>query len=131
MQTTREGGCSCGAVRFRLQGEPNRVGVCHCTTCRKETGSVFMAFAVWPKSQFTVTGETRPWENRHFCPKCGSRLFEVSDRDPEVEIKLGALDAGPSDLAPTYETWIKRRESWLAPVPNTGQFAENRPTHRE
>ena len=131
MQTTRDGGCNCGAVRFRLDGEPNRVGVCHCTTCRKETGSAFMVFAVWPRSQFSVRGETRHWDNRHFCPRCGSSLFEASEQNPEVEIKLGALDAAPSNLAPTYETWIKRREQWLRSISNAGQFAENRPTHRE
>jgi hypothetical protein len=126
MATEREGGCSCGAVRFRVTGEPDRVGVCHCTTCRKETGSVIMAFAVWPRDKFMVTGETRHWQNRHFCPTCGSRLFEVSDDDPEVEIKLGALDDAPTELRPTYELWIRRREHWLSAVPEADQFVENR-----
>jgi hypothetical protein len=100
MVTEREGGCSCGAVRFRVTGEPNRVGICHCTTCRKETGSVLMAFAVWPRDKFTATGETRHWHNRHFCPVCGSRLFEASDDDPEVEIKLVGARCCPSRTRP-------------------------------
>ena len=58
---TRTGGCNCGAVRLSLEGEPSRAGVCHCHTCRRETGSAFMAFAVWDRSQATVTGETRHW----------------------------------------------------------------------
>jgi hypothetical protein len=127
MALARSGGCSCGAVRFQVHGEPVRVGLCHCTTCRKETGSVFMAFAIWPKDRFESTGETRSWENRHFCPACGSRLFDASDGDVEVEIKLGALDLAPTDLTPSYETWTKRREHWLGAVPGTGQHAENRP----
>ena len=48
----REGGCACGAVRYRVRGKPTRVGICHCTDCRQETGSVFMAFAVYPSGQF-------------------------------------------------------------------------------
>jgi hypothetical protein len=73
-----------------------------------------------------MTGETRHWHNRHFCPACGSRLFEASDDDPEVEIKLGALDAAPAELDPTYETWIKRREHWLPALADADQFQENR-----
>jgi hypothetical protein len=123
---TQEGGCSCGSVRFRIEGEPTRVGTCHCATCRKETGSVIMAFAVWAKERFEVSGETRQWRNRHFCPNCGSPLFEIGDENTEVEIKLGALDAAPAGLTPTYETWIRRREKWLPPVADADQFYENR-----
>jgi hypothetical protein len=126
MDHTRSGGCSCGAVRFQVRGDPVRTGVCHCTTCRKETGSVIMAFAVWPKDSFEVTGKTRGWKNRQFCPACGSRLFEASDESDEVEIKLGSLDDAPTGLAPVYELWTKRREPWLDPISGTTQYPENR-----
>lgn len=53
----RSGGCSCGAVRYKVAGEPLRAGICHCTSCRKESGSVFTAFAVWPESAFETSGE--------------------------------------------------------------------------
>jgi hypothetical protein len=126
MNRTRTGGCSCGAVRFRVDGDPVRVGLCHCTTCRKETGSVVMAFAVWPKARFEVTGETKGWDHRQFCPICGSRLFEASDESDEVEIKLGALDDAPTGLTPIRELWTKRREPWMHPVSGAAQFTENR-----
>jgi hypothetical protein len=57
---------------------------------------------------------------RSFCPVCGSRLFHLSD--DEVEIMVGSLDEAPSDLRPTREGWIKRREHWLAPIAGTDQF---------
>ena len=118
-----EGGCSCGAVRYRLQGPPFKVGVCHCTSCRKETGSVFMPYGDWKAEQFSFTGPTRIWEGRSFCIVCGSRLFSPS---PEhVEIKLGTLDAAPTDLVPTVEGWIKRREPWLAPIEGASQHRED------
>lgn len=124
-----EGGCGCGAVRFALAGAPLRVGVCHCTTCRKETGAPFMAFAVWPGAAVTVRGETRVWaaatEQRHFCALCGSRLFATRAADDEVEVRLGALDEAPSGLVPTYELWVARREAWLAAVPGAAQQASN------
>lgn len=116
----RRGGCSCGAVRFELRGEPLAVGICHCTDCRKATGSAFFAYADWPPSGFSVTGEAREYHGRSFCPTCGSRLFHRSE--DQVEIALGALDAAPGDLAPTREGWIIRREHWLAPLAQAAQF---------
>jgi hypothetical protein len=121
---TRTGGCTCGNVRYQVDGEPKRVGLCHCTLCRQETGSVFMAFAVWPRTAFSFSGETRTWEGRNFCPNCGSRLFSIGD--DEVEIKIGTLDEAPTGLTPQYELWIGRREKWLHPLPDARQFAHDR-----
>jgi hypothetical protein len=129
MSTTTRGGCNCKAVRFELQGEPQRCGVCHCTTCRKETGSPFMAFAVWPRSRMAVTGETRSYtevtEHRHFCPLCGSSLFATNTEDDDVEVRLGALDAAPTRFTPDHESWVGRRETWLQPIEGTEQHARN------
>ncbi len=128
--TMRSGGCNCGAVRFELRGAPVRTGVCHCLTCRKETGSAFMAFAVFDRSQVSVTGQTADWiastDHRHFCPRCGSTLFGTHDDDTEVEVRLGALDDAPSGLHPEYELWVGRRETWLQPVAGTVQHTGNR-----
>jgi hypothetical protein len=119
----RRGGCSCGAVRFEVRGEPHVVGICHCLECRKATGAVAMTYADWPRSSFTLSGEAREYMGRSFCTTCGSRLFHLNpDR---VEIIVGALDDAPSDLLPTREGWIKRREPWLAPVPGTEQARED------
>jgi hypothetical protein len=125
------GGCNCGRVRIELRGEPVRAGLCHCLTCRKETGGAFMAFAVWDTSQVSVTGETRSWtaatDHRHFCPACGSSLFATNDEDEEVEVRLGALDDAPSGLTPAYELWTPRREHWQRPVAGAAQHTGNRP----
>jgi hypothetical protein len=124
---TRRGGCNCGAVRLQAEGPPLRTGLCHCLTCRKATGSVFSAFGIWPRDQVVVTGETRHWEDRHFCPGCGSSVFGLSEEDDEIEVHLGSLDAGPGDLTPSYELWIKRREHWLTSLPGAAQHVEDRP----
>jgi hypothetical protein len=112
--STRLGGCRCSAVRFALTGQPMRVGLCHCKTCRKETGSVAMAYAVWDTAQFTKGGETRTWEGRDFCPRCGTRLFALREEEH-----------APSGLVPTEETWTQRREAWLAPVAGAKQYVED------
>ncbi|HEY8877761.1 MAG TPA: GFA family protein [Roseateles sp.] len=118
------GACLCGQVKLSVRGEPLRAGICHCTDCRQESGSAFTFFAVWPASQFERTGETAQFRGRHFCPRCGSRLFSVDDR--EAEIKLGVLLQAPTPLVPTYELWTKRREPWLQPVPDAEQHEEDR-----
>lgn len=107
-QTT--GGCLCGAVRFIATGEPLRVGVCHCLDCRKHHGAPFWAGAIFPLAAVRITGETRAYSGRHFCPVCGSSVFARSGH--EVELHLGAFDA-PNRFVPTYELWAIRRESWL------------------
>jgi hypothetical protein len=121
----RRGGCACGAVRFEVRGPPLRVGTCHCLSCRKATGAVFVTYADWPAEAFGYTGEIRTHDGRSFCPACGTRLFHLS---PEgAEIMVGALDDGPSDLTPTREGWIVRREPWVAPVAGAGQFEHDPP----
>jgi hypothetical protein len=63
---TREGGCLCGAVRYRASGNPSRTVVCHCKFCQRCTGS---AFAVWPtfgqekvEIRGTLTGYKHHWD---------------------------------------------------------------------
>ncbi len=124
----RRGGCACGAVRFELRGPPLKVGICHCTKCRKATGSPFFHYADWPSAAFTVSGEYRTWKGRSFCATCGTRLFH---RDADgVEVALGAIDEAPGDLAPTREGWIVRREYWLVPVEGATQAVGDPPKEK-
>jgi hypothetical protein len=117
------GGCLCGDVRIAAAGRPYRVGVCHCLDCRKHHGALFYAAAIFPRHAVTISGETREYAGRHFYPRCGSSVFARSD--DEVEVHLGALDA-PNELAPTYENWTVRRESWLPPFPLAHHYKHNR-----
>ncbi|MEX0367484.1 MAG: GFA family protein [Ruegeria sp.] len=105
-----KGGCLCGDVRIVATGAPDRVGLCHCLDCRKHHGAVFYAAAVFPAAAVAITGTTSAYQGRHFCPRCGGSVFARTGG--EVEVHLGCLDA-PDQLAPTYELWTSRRESWL------------------
>ena len=119
------GQCRCGQVRLSVRGDPSRVGLCHCTDCRQESGSAYTFFGVWPADRFEHAGTTAEFDGRRFCPTCGSRLFSLDER--EAEIKLGILSATPTPLVPSYELWIKRREPWLRPVDGAAQYEEDRP----
>jgi hypothetical protein len=114
-------------VRFVARGEPRRVGLCHCLTCRKAHASAFNAFAIYSADQVAIDGESGSWRSsptydRRFCPTCGSGVFG-RDGD-EVELSLGSFDQ-PGLFEPEYELWIGRREPWLAALP-VPQFEGNR-----
>ena len=119
------GGCLCGEVRFEATGHPYRVGVCHCLDCRKHHGALFAAMAIFPEEAVAVTGETRSYKGRHFCPRCGSSVFSRSG--DEIELHLGALDA-PDRLTPSYELWTVRREAWLPAFPLAKRYERDRET---
>ncbi len=118
--------CRCGNISIKATGEPDRVGLCHCSDCRKYHGALFHASAIFPEHAVTVTGETRTYGGRSFCPKCGSPLFAVSGK--EVEISLGSMDDA-SHLIPSYELWTTNRESWLPPLASAQQFERDRPAN--
>lgn len=118
-----KGGCLCGAVRLTVVGRPYRVGLCHCLDCRKHTGSLFHASAIFPGTAVSIEGETASYRGRHFCPRCGSSVF--GDGGDEIEVNLGTFDE--IDLfQPTYELWTIRREAWLPPFPLKHSYRRDR-----
>lgn len=121
---TRLGGCQCGEVRFEVDGEPLRSGICHCTDCRQTSGAAFTFFAIWPRSAFRTSSQFATYKGRSFCPNCGSRVFSL--QQDEAEIMCGAFDEAPTDLTPSYELWIPRREHWLHGLPWAREFEGDR-----
>lgn len=117
------GGCLCGSVRLVASGRPYRVGICHCLDCRKHHGALFHASAIFAQDAVTITGETRDYAGRFFCPRCGSSVFARSG--DEIEVNLGSLDAS-DQFRPTYELWTIRRESWLPPFPHIKRYDRDR-----
>ncbi len=116
------GGCLCGHVRYEYEGEPEGAIYCHCSTCRRMTGS---AFNVGIRGQANllniisgnVKGYTRKMDDgneitREFCPECGSPLFTRSPAHPDfVFIKAGSLD-DPNCVKPTYQMWTEEAVPW-------------------
>jgi hypothetical protein len=90
-----EGGCLCGAVRYRVQSQPSRVTICHCLFCQRATGSAYLVEPIFNKSEFLLTkGEAKvyqhlsegsgKWVQVNFCDKCGTKLFLTFERFPEI-----------------------------------------------
>ena len=98
---TWEGGCLCGAVRFRVRRLDSRVLACHCRQCRQMSGHVFAATAAnWNDLEIMATGELRwfasgPNSRRGFCGTCGSSLFFDHGPLEPIGIAAGAFDRDP------------------------------------
>ncbi|MGH6736322.1 MAG: GFA family protein [Methyloceanibacter sp.] len=117
-----KGGCACGKVRFEARGEPYRVGVCHCLTCRKAHGAPFGFFAVFPTEAVTVEGDVLLFESsekgrRYACPSCGAPVYSSYGRPDEIYLYPGSFDE-TGLWQPQYELWTIRREPWLPEFPS-------------
>jgi hypothetical protein len=122
------GGCLCGGVRFELTAPPEQAGYCHCTRCRRRTGTAASPQArVDAASLRILQGEAlvkawrppdRGWE-KLFCTECGSQLFSRDPEDPRrMGVRLGAFDGDPG-VRPQYHTFVAYAAPWEA-IPDDG-----------
>lgn len=129
------GGCLCGGVRFEVTEPLVSAGYCHCTRCRRRTGTAASVQArIAPGSLRILSGEefVTGWAPesgfaKFFCSACGSALWSRSPDDLEVmSIRLGAFDGDPG-VRPAYRTFVSYAAVW-EPIPNDGlpRFPEGR-----
>jgi hypothetical protein len=116
---TREGRCLCGAIRYRVTGEPIWVGHCHCETCRRSCSAAFATFAGFPRERFEILSgspgiyRSSPGVERRFCRDCGSPLTYEGARWPtETHILLCSLE-DPAALQPTFHTRTAEQLPWV------------------
>jgi hypothetical protein len=127
----REGGCLCGAVRFKCEGEPVNVRICHCRNCQKAMGSPFFARALFEQSAITVQGETACYPSsdqlgRVFCPRCGTRLFAWRKLGTRAGVALAAFD-DRNAFAPTAHMWVSEKMDWVRLDDGLPQYPETGP----
>jgi hypothetical protein len=114
---TRKGGCMCGAVRFKAEGEPLNVRICHCRLCQKSMGSPFYARAQFDQKAITIEGETGHYDSsdridRMFCKSCGMRLFSWRKNGTLTGVALAAFDDRHA-FAPTDHIWVAEKMDWV------------------
>lgn len=112
-----EGGCLCGAVRYKAEGEPINQRVCHCQLCQKAIGAAFNARVLFPIKDVAVQGEvammnSSPELKRGFCPKCGTTMFSRRDSAGVVGIMTGSLD-DPGVFRPQMHIYTAFKQPWL------------------
>ena len=134
--TPREGGCQCGAVRYRIEGEPRGLCACHCRECQRQSGSAFGMSLLVPADCFRLlSGElasfTRNTDSGRalecsFCPGCGTRIHHRGDFDPAcVSVKAGSLDDTSWLPTPTH-IWTRSKQPWT-PIPTAATCYEAEP----
>jgi ketosteroid isomerase-like protein len=126
-----EGGCLCGAVRYRVHGRPFAETHCHCTLCRRVSGAAFVTWASFERSGFELIGE--PGELRatdkalrRFCTRCGTPLTFQFDAQPDrIDVTVASLDH-PEGIAPRDHIYASTRLPWAALADGLPAFAEGR-----
>lgn len=111
------GSCLCGRIRYAIDGSLSPAIYCHCSMCRKATGSSFATNAGLAAADFRfVAGEelvarfeSSPGEFRCFCSNCGSPLVKIYANDPtRIRLRLGTLDDDPGiEVAAHYHAASK------------------------
>ena len=126
------GGCQCGAVRYRITARPLTAYCCHCSTCRRQSGSAFGMSLQVPEGGVEIDGDVRRLSatggsgrpsTHAFCPACGTRLTHQIKGRPVVVIKPGTLD-DPSWIRPAGHIFTASRAVWLAPDPNVPDYPD-------
>ncbi|WP_242121988.1 GFA family protein [Sphingomonas lacusdianchii] len=113
--------CNCGQLRATCADEPDRISVCHCTNCKRWTGSAFAWNASFPAEAVTTAGERHSFARAtdsgrtnvyHFCPTCGLTVFyDVEMRPGMISVPAGAF-ARAGFPPPTVQVFDHRRVAW-------------------
>jgi hypothetical protein len=119
----REGGCACGAVRYRLTSDPLFTHCCHCLNCQRQTGSAFVINLLIEADRVELlAGEPQPVEvprddgskQRIFrCSTCQVAVFSEYGR-PEVRFVRGGTLDQPSEVTPDVHIFTRSKLGWIA-----------------
>jgi len=127
-----KGSCLCGGIRYEITGEPGDFGYCHCTSCRKASGSAHGANAPVDRDQFHLRSgaallkeyESSPGKVRVFCANCGSPIYAYRTTSADIlRVRLGSLDT-PFAKDPRAHSWMSDKAPWEPIEGSIPQFAE-------
>jgi hypothetical protein len=132
IQTSRyiRGGCLCGAIQYSVEDSFAYALNCHCSQCRRATGSAFKPFGGIERSKLSLAPEAGSLlifgsDDAHDarCAKCGSLLYSLVRAGKFVHIPLGTLHDAPS-ASPSAHIFVGSKAPWHV-------IADNLPQHSE
>ena len=124
MEKVYEGGCVCGAVRYRARGKPAVTSACHCMFCQRRTGSAFATMAYFDEANVGImkgqvteyehrSDESSRWLRMQFCPRCGTTVTHAVEARPGMRaVALGTLD-DPDSLRIERHIWLRSKRPWV------------------
>lgn len=123
-----QGSCLCGGVRFEVDRAAGPFELCHCSRCRKASGSAFVAGLGVLRRDFRLLAggdlirtyeapvrERPPGYRSFFCGRCGSPLPDANGRSDWFEIPAGLLDDDPG-ARPDRHIFVEHAVGWLEPA---------------
>ena len=131
MSAAAEGGCSCGAVRYRLSAEPLFVNCCHCLNCQRQTGSAFVINALIEAAHVEVTAgepvavdvprDDGSTQRVYRCPDCQVAVFSEYTRPEIWFVRAGTLDE-PARVPPDAHIYTRSKLPWVTLPDETPAF---------
>jgi hypothetical protein len=122
MSVPREGGCACGAVRYRLTADPLFTHCCHCLNCQRQTGSAFVINVLIEGDRVELlAGDPQPVDvprdgsGKHTifrCATCQVALYSLYSRSGVWFVRGGTLD-DPSSVSPDVHIYTRSKLSWV------------------
>jgi hypothetical protein len=123
MTEAHEGGCLCGAVRYRVVGDPIHTGVCHCTRCKRMSGSAFSVVSYFEDKAVQITSgvlktyecraESNRWIKFEFCVNCGTSVTWTAELLPAGRgIAVGTFD-DPNWIKPRTHGYARSALHWM------------------
>lgn len=118
---TARGRCLCGSVSYRIEGGIGPFVHCHCSQCRKASGTGFTTNATIARAAFTLERgadimrafESSPGVRRWFCSRCGTPLWKTRDAEPAtLRLRLGSLDTPIGRVADGH-IWTADKADWI------------------
>ena len=119
-----EGGCACGAIRYKLTASPLIVHACHCRDCQRITGSAFV-INIWIEKKFVEAGAAAPKSFRlkggsgkphdvYFCETCGTCVWSRYHGAPgePLFVRAGTLD-NPDAVRPDVHIFTRSKLPWM------------------
>lgn len=123
-----DGGCLCGAIRYRVTGAPLAQSLCHCRSCRLASGAPSVAWIVVRYDDFKIVAgrpshfRSSPAVVRTFCGACGTPLtYQHDDSPATIDVTTATLDH-PEPFAPDREIWTEHKISWATLNPGLRHY---------
>jgi len=133
------GSCFCGALRYEFDGEARIVVNCHCSACRKATGSSVATWLLVPLERFRwLSGQEQLRQfassehaQRLFCANCGATMGNLTTRRPKLmHLAVGSLDRAP-EFQVALHGYVASKAAWHEITDALPQFdGEPSPTRR-
>ena len=135
MTDTHEGGCVCGAVRYRVQGPPVVGTVCHSRFCQTRLAGAFAVMASFKEEAVEAlqgqlstiehrSDESGRWLRMNFCPRCGTTVSHTAELRPGVRtIAAGTFD-DPGWFKIDRHIWVRSKLPWVVILEGVASYAQ-------